>query len=109
MQQSDLLSWQAPDQYPHAPAYRDVDTSKNAAEAMTKSASVIRLKVLTAIAEKNDEGATSMELSKILNIAYEAVQPRTSELKKQGKIMDSGLRRASRAEDKKSIVWIATA
>ena len=103
MQQLDLLN----DSYPYVPAFRAVDTSKDAAESIKQSASYIRVKVLTAIIQRKELGATSQELSEVLGMAYESVQPRTSELKKQGKIMDSGMRRASRAEDKKAIVWVS--
>lgn len=93
------------DQYPHAPASRDTDTSKAAAEAMKPSAATIQRKIVDALTVRGGTGATSKELADSLGIPYEAVQPRTSELRKLKKIVDSGERRASRAADKKAIVW----
>lgn len=101
-EQNDLFD----QKYPDAPAYRNNDTSKAAAKAMKPSASTIRQSVLAVIALKKTDGATSKELAEILSLPYETVQPRTSELKAQGKIKDSGQRRASRAEDKMAIVWV---
>ncbi len=105
MQQDDLFSKAA--EYPHAPAYRNTDTSKAAADAIKPSAKTIRNAVLHSIKVRGDHGATSKELAWILGLRYEAVQPRTSELRAQELIKDSGQRRASRAEDKLAIVWVA--
>lgn len=105
MQQDDLFSRAT--EYPHAPAYRNTDTSKAAAEAIKPTAATIRGMVLQAIKARGDHGTTSKELSELLRIPYEAAQPRTSELRAQELIKDSGQRRASRAEDKLAIVWVA--
>lgn len=104
MQQLDLIDYIQ--RYPHVPAARRTDTSIKAAEDMRSSACTIRAQVLASIRARGEHGATSKELAELLNLPYEAVQPRTSELRKQGKIVDSGLRRASRAEDKQAIVWV---
>lgn len=102
--QTDLFSGL---KYPHVPAARNTDTSKAAAKEMVKPAQSIRAKVLNAITARGEYGATSIELSQSLHIPYEAVQPRTSELRKQQRIKDSGQRRASRADEKLAIVWVA--
>lgn len=103
MQQADLFDKPA---YPYSPAARATDTSRAAAEDMRKSADSIRAKVLEFIRTSGMRGATAVELSAALNLPYEAVQPRCSELKKQWRIKDSGQRRASRAPNKKAIVWV---
>lgn len=100
MMQNDLFK------YPYEPASRPVDTSQHAAQDMKSIAATIRIAVLNQIKFCGSSGMTSRELSATLKMSYEAVQPRTSELKKMGLIKDSGNRRQSRAEDKQSIVWV---
>lgn len=101
MEQLNLLTYKPP-----LPA-RNVDTSRKAAETLREASAGIRVKVLDAIRGRGERGATSKEIADITGFPYEAVQPRTSELKRLGLIVDSGQRRASRAQDKQAIVWKA--
>lgn len=59
-----------------------------------------------AIAPEDRGGLTTEELSTVTGIAYSALQPRTSELRDRGGIIDSGHRRPNRS-GKSAIVWKA--
>lgn len=92
--------------YPQAPGFQRTDTSRAAAEDIAICARTLRAKALLAIREAGFEGLTTNELSAVLNISRDSIQPRTSELRAQGKIVDSGLRRQN-ANGKSAIVWRA--
>lgn len=91
--------------YPDAPGYRATDTSRAAAEAMRPKVSVLRQMVLGALKIRP---MTTMEIAHHIRQRYEAVQPRTSELKDMGFIKDSGARGISRDPRKRAIVWALT-
>lgn len=109
---SDLFDYIAPPRtaghYPTLPGHRGVDTSIRAAEEIAPAAGTLRAKVLAAIKATGAEGLTTNELVDRLGIDRDSLQPRTSELKAQGLIRDSGQRRRN-ANGKLSIVWAATA
>lgn len=100
----DLFSYQPPPTYPSGPGYSNDSTSKAAAADVAESAGTIRGVVLRFIAAAGAYGATTNEIAEATNISRDNVQPRTSELKVQGKIVDSGDRRHN-ANGKKAIVW----
>ena len=88
--------------YPHTAGHRGVDTSIASAEAITPKVKCYREVVFESLAD--DGPATSWELAERLDIEFPVIQPRTSELKKLGRIEDSGERKPTRF-GKKSIVW----
>lgn len=90
--------------YPNAPAVGKTDTSAGAVEVVAPRSIVLREKVLAFIAAAHN-GATTTEITQALSEDYSAVQPRTSELRKQGKIRDSRLRRLN-LKSNKEIVWV---
>jgi|SRR6185437_12323045 len=98
----DLFGWQEPPRYPQVPAEGRTDTS--AAAAVKSDRKTIRVRVLASLTR--DGPATSTELSERLAIIFEDVQPRTSELRAQGLIEDSGERRPTKYGNS-SIVWRA--
>lgn len=61
---------------------------------------------LTAIRAARGRGLTTHELAAVVNIHRDAIQPRTSELRKLGLIRDSGGRRQN-FSGKFAIVWVA--
>lgn len=63
-----------------------------------------QLIVLKAILQNN--GSTLFELVKILKWPINRISGRVTELKKQGKIVDSGLRKMNPESNKSAIVWI---
>jgi hypothetical protein len=92
--------------YPHQPGARDTDTSREAADAMQPHAARLQGMVLDAISDAGATGLTSEECAARLNLNPAAAQPRTTELRKLGRIKDSGARRRNRS-GKNAIVWTA--
>ena len=75
------------DHYPDAPGYRKTDTSLQAAESMKPSKARLQELVLE---ELQRAPATSFEIADRLRLPYASIQPRTSELRLNEKIIDSG-------------------
>lgn len=73
-------------EYPDKPGYRDTDTSKAAAEGIAWTVASIRAGVLAALCIP----MTDWELATALELPFERVQPRRSELYTQGKVKFSG-------------------
>ena len=94
------------DRYPHIPAPGRTDTSVDAAASMEPVTARVQRLVLRAIRHSGSAGLTTNELSAALNMERTTVQPRTSELRRLGVILDSGKRRPN-ANGKQAIVWIA--
>jgi DNA-directed RNA polymerase specialized sigma24 family protein len=101
---TDLLNYR--DRYPDAPGYRDTDTSREAAASMETHAQRLQGLVLAAIREAGENGLTTNEAAEMLDIDKGSVQPRTSELKLRGEIVDSGQRRRNDS-GRRAIVWVA--
>lgn len=95
------------ERYPDAPGYRNESTSKEAAAAIAPKQGTLQAKVLAFIRERGEHGAASFEIASGLGIKYKAIQPRTSELKADNFIEDSGLRRVDPDTQKRAIVWRA--
>ena len=93
-------------EYPHSPGHRGVDTSILAADAINKVLPRLQGSVLGAIAATGSQGATGDEIAVSLGWERFRVRPRTSELRRAGRIADSGRRRDS-LSGIASIVWVA--
>ena len=79
------------------PAYASgSDTSEAAALSMTRDAPLLREDVLRVLA-RHPEGLTSDEIADELGESPLSVRPRTTELKQDGLIVDTGTRRANRS------------
>lgn len=91
------------ERYPSAPGFQRTDTSRDAASDIAPSAKYLRQKVFAYLKENGP--STSREIADGLRIEYSSVQPRTSELRKQGKLFDTGVRRPDRRSGKRTIVW----
>ena len=89
----DLFGHVEPDRYPDAPGHRGIETSIAAAEAIASSAPVIRERVLRAISDAGPSGLTVIEFCNRTGVDRMGAQPRFSELRKERRIIDSGLRR----------------
>ena len=92
--------------YPDGPGHRDVDTSVSAAKAIASVTSRIQRTALLAIQEVGTRGLTSQELADRTGIDFATIQPRTTELRRKGLIVDSRQRRRNR-NGKAAIVWTA--
>ncbi|WP_426262986.1 hypothetical protein [Sphingomonas sp. PWP1-2] len=93
--------------YPEAPGHRGVDTSIAAADTVAASLGRLQRTVFCAVRDAGANGATTNELAERLGIDRGTVQPRTSELRRQHMIADSGQRRRN-ANGKSAIVWVVT-
>ena len=92
--------------YPDEPGHRGVGTSIEAAHAIAPLTARLQRLALAAIWNAGDRGLTAEELAARLNVTRAAAQPRTSELRLRGAIIDSGKRRIN-ASGRRAIVWTA--
>lgn len=90
--------------YPDEPGHRGIDTSIDAARAIASVTSRIQRTALLAIQEVGARGLTSQELADRTGIDFATIQPRTTELRRKGLIVDSRQRRRNR-NGKAAIVW----
>jgi predicted ArsR family transcriptional regulator len=77
--------------YPDAPGFKASGPSQQAAEAIGSTANKMRAAVLARFATYPN-GATADEVAKDLNLSVLSVRPRVSELKRMGKIQQTGAR-----------------
>lgn len=89
--------------YPQSPGYKGGETSLAAARSI--DADTLRAKVLI---ELHKAPGTADEIAERLRIDKLSIRPRCSELKAQGKLTDSGIRREN-ASGKRAIVYRAAA
>ena len=87
--------------------HRNVDTSVLAAFDVAPVLGRLQRMADAAIREAGDRGLTADELAAWLELDRWSIQPRTSELRRKGRIRDSGKRRPNRT-GKQAIVWIAS-
>ncbi len=92
--------------YPNAPGHRNVDTSVAAAAALAPKLGRLQRMAEAAIRDAGTRGLTTDELAARLSMDRWSIQPRTSELRRKGRIRDSGQRRAN-CTGKLAIVWTA--
>jgi hypothetical protein len=93
------------DRYPSTPGHKgEAETSWAAAAGIAPETSRLRRMTLDAIRSRGAVGYTSEELADAIGVPFASAQPRTSELKAVGKLVDSGQRRLNRS-GKKSVVW----
>lgn len=78
--------------------YQNTDTSLQSAQRVSNSGrvAVLRKRVLDAF-HANVFGLTTHEVAELLNESVPSVQPRISELKRDGKLVDAGIRRRNAA------------
>lgn len=100
----DLFGYSEHDAYPYVPGARATDTSREAAEVIAPRLGRIQAMVFAAIEKSAGFGLTPHELAIELGEERTTVQPRTSELRRLGKIVDSGKRRHN-PNGKRAIVW----
>ena len=91
--------------YPDAPGHRQVETSVAAADDLAPKLGRLQRMAQATIRDAGLRGLTADELAARLKMDRWSIQPRTSELKRQGLIRDSGHRRPN-ATGKRAIVWI---
>jgi predicted transcriptional regulator len=74
--------------YPHEPGWRDPETSREAAEAIAGIAGTLRRLVYDHIRKHPHQ--TADDIAVALRISTRAIQPRVSELRALGLIINSG-------------------
>jgi hypothetical protein len=92
--------------YPETPFHRGIDTSIAAAASINQVLPRLQSSVLGVILGAGERGSTADEVSLALGWERFRVRPRASELRKAGRIIDSGRRRDS-LSGIASIVWVA--
>ena len=92
--------------YPDSAGHRGVETSVAAADALAPTLGRLQRMAEVAIREAGWIGLTADELAARLGLDRWSIQPRTSELKRKGRIRDSGQRRPN-CTGKLAIVWVA--
>ena len=91
--------------YPDAPGHRQVETSVAAADDLAPKLGRLQRMAQATIRDAGLSGLTADELAARLKMDRWSIQPRTSELKRQGLIRHSDHRRPN-ATGKRAIVWI---
>ncbi|WP_422057975.1 hypothetical protein [Sphingomonas sp.] len=91
-------------QFANGPWSYPVDTSLEAAAKIEPAANVLREKVLRTVAAAGPSGSTVLEMA-AQGYDRHGIQPRFSELRTAGKIVDSGMRRRN-PSGVRAIVWV---
>jgi hypothetical protein len=101
---SDLFGNPESKRYPDAPGHRGVETSEEAAQALAPKCGRLQRLTLEAIGQRGATGFTFEEAANDLELDFRSIQPRISELRSKGLVVDSGQRRRN-ASGKRAIVW----
>lgn len=91
--------------FPDGPWAYPVDTSIEGAEKAEPWAKCVRDKVLRAVAAAGATGLTVLECCEQYQLDRHGAQPRFTELRIAGKIVDSGMRRRN-PSGVRAIVWV---
>ncbi len=105
----DLFGAPSPDDvpaYPFSPAPGKTDTSNEAADAMQPHCGRLQADALATIKDAGKDGCTADEVGNRQGRNRWSVQPRISELRQMGLVVDSGRRRQN-VTGKRAIVWVA--
>ena len=93
--------------YPDLPGFKgDADTGPAAAADIAPHLGRLQSIVLSVVTDRGPLGATPEEAGEVLDMARVSVQPRFSELKAKGKIVDSGMRRINPSSRKRAVVYV---
>lgn len=87
--------------YPHTPGHQNTDTSKEAAESIEPCAVSLRPACLSALGLRQ---MTADEVASSLRKSILSIRPRITELRRLGKIEDTGERRLNES-GKRAIAW----
>lgn len=94
--------------YPHSAGFKgSAETSREAAEAISAKLGPLQSLVLRKSRERGPYGLTPEECAELTGLDRVSVQPRFSELKAKGLIVDSGRRRQNPSSRKLAVVWVA--
>jgi len=94
-----------PPEYPARPGYKYRATSAQAAVAMEPHVPTLRDRCLRVLREHGPR--TADEVAALIGESILAVRPRITELARQRKVVDTGIRRQNAVSGKGAIVWCA--
>ena len=106
MDEPDLFGFTPAPEYPDVPGHRGVATSIAAAADIAPKLGRLQRLAEETIRAAGYYGTTADELAAQLNLDRWSIQPRTTELKRKGLAIDSGMRRPN-CTGKSAIVWVA--
>lgn len=92
--------------YPDFPGFKWSDTSREAAEAIAPKLGRLQRMALNAIRARGVNGLTAEELADVLGVDRASIQPRSSELRRKGLVVDSGARRRNASSGRSAICWV---
>ncbi|WP_085810712.1 hypothetical protein [Sphingomonas sp. TZW2008] len=96
--------------YPDTPGWKGVfDTGRDAAAAMAPKLGRLQRLVRELVAARGPQGLTPEEAANMSGQDRVSLQPRFSELKAKGAIVDSGMRRQNPSSRKRAVVWVLPA
>lgn len=101
----DLFTYR-PDPYPGSPGYKDRDTSRLAARHVASRVEALRDRCLSKVKAAGSDGLTADEAAELVDETVLSIRPRFTELLRDGKIKDSGLRRRNDS-GRSAKVWVA--
>lgn len=103
---ADLFSYvHCPDPYPGSPGYKDRDTSRLAARHVASRVEALRAQAMTKLRLAGADGLTADEAAEQLGETVLAIRPRFTELLRDGRIKDGGLRRRNES-GRTAKVWV---
>lgn len=102
----DLFGFTPEPEYPDAPGHRGVDTSIAAAADIAPKLGRLQRLAEETIRAAGREGLTADELAERVDLPRWTMQPRTTELRLKGLVVDSGMRRRN-CTGKAARVWVA--
>ncbi len=85
----------------------EAETGREAAAAMSPHLGRLQKLVFDMVLAQREAGLTPEEAVQLSRIERVSIQPRFSELKAKGKIVDSGQRRLNPSSHKRAVVWVA--
>jgi hypothetical protein len=93
--------------YPYEAGFKgDAETGRDAAEAMGPQRGRLQALVIALLQKHGERGSTPEEASIDTGESRVSLQPRFSELKALGRIVDSGQRRVNPSSRKRAVVWV---
>ena len=100
---TDLFGHSEPDRYPDAPGHRGIETSIEAAESFAPKIGRLQRIALDAVGKRAAFGLTFDEAAEVSGFDFRSIQPRISELRRKGLVVDSGLRRRNSSGKRASL------
>lgn len=101
----EIFAEDSDDRYPNNPGSQGTDTSEAAAVSMSDKAVTLRVEVIEVLTSRGP--STVHEAAAYLEKSVPSIQPRFSELRRMGRISDTGERHLN-LSGRPAIVWEAT-